>query len=73
MGGMEMDKIIAFIWSFLLVFVPVTGAEEMKPEEKNQLVHVTALTGGVIISSLLYTGRKKYKAAKKEEAMKRKH
>lgn len=73
MGGMEMDKIIVFIWSFLLVFVPVSGAEEMKPKEKEQLVHVTALTGGVIVSALIYTGRKKYKGMKKEEVMKRKH
>ncbi|MGG3450020.1 MULTISPECIES: sporulation protein YpjB [Bacillaceae] len=68
-----MDKIIVFIWSFLLVFVPVSGAEEMKPKEKEQLVHVTALTGGVIIAALVYTGRKKYKGMKKEEVMKRKH
>ncbi|OLN23227.1 hypothetical protein BTO30_04465 [Domibacillus antri] len=68
-----MDKIIAFIWSFLLVFVPAGDAEGMKPEQKEQLLHVTALTGGVIISSLLYTGRKKYKAAKKEVQVKRKN
>ncbi|OMP65851.1 sporulation protein YpjB [Domibacillus epiphyticus] len=68
-----MEKIIAFLWSFLLVFVPVSSAEEMKLEQKEQLVHVTALTGGVIISSLIYTGRKKYNAMKKEKQTKRKH
>ncbi|WP_050180713.1 sporulation protein YpjB [Domibacillus robiginosus] len=62
-----MDKVIAFIWSFLLIFVPVGGAEEMKPEKKEQLIHVTALTGGVVLVSLLYTGRKKYKGMKEEE------
>jgi hypothetical protein len=67
MGGWEMEKVIAFIWSFLLIFVPVGGAEELNKEKKEQLIHVTALTGGVILTSLLYTGRKKYKGMKKRE------
>ncbi len=61
-----MEKVIAFIWSFLLFFVPVSNAEEMKPEKKEQLIHVTALTGGVILTSLFYTGRKKYKGSKEK-------
>ncbi|MCI2254694.1 sporulation protein YpjB [Domibacillus sp. PGB-M46] len=61
-----MDKIIAFIWSFLLIFVPVSGAEEMNPEKKEDLIHVTALTGGVVMAALIYTGRKKYKGTKEE-------
>lgn len=66
-----MEKVIAFIWSFLLIFVPVSGAEGLNPEKKEQLIHVTALTGGVIMTSLLYTGRKKYKGMKKKEEHKR--
>ncbi|MEM1502017.1 sporulation protein YpjB [Domibacillus sp. 8LH] len=61
-----MDKVIAFIWSFLLIFVPVSGAEEMNPEKKEDLIHVTALTGGVIMAALIYTGRKKYKGMNEE-------
>ncbi|MCP3763183.1 sporulation protein YpjB [Domibacillus sp. A3M-37] len=61
-----MEKIIAFIWSFLLIFVPVSGAEGLDPEKNEQLIHVTALTGSVIIISLLYTGRKKYKGMQKK-------
>lgn len=71
MGGWGMDKVIAFIWSFLLIFVPVSVAEEMKPEKKEQFIHVTALTGGVVMVSLLYTGRKKYKGMKEQEEHKR--
>lgn len=66
-----MEKVVAFLWSFLLVFTPFAGAEELQPEKKEQFIHVTAMTGGVIVTALLYTGRKKYKGIKKDRERKR--
>ncbi|WP_046173706.1 hypothetical protein [Domibacillus indicus] len=65
-----MEKVVAFLWSFLLIFVPVSEAEELSAEKQEQLVHVTALTGGVVAASLLYTGRKKYKGMRKQKGRK---